>query len=96
MELSSITPPVSAGPDMALLRQDPSRSPEAVAEAFEAVFASQLVKEMRNTLSEGLFGSENSDVLGGLFDLHIGEAMTEGQGLGIKQMVLAHLQQQND
>lgn len=67
--------------------------PEEVAKSFEAVFASLLVKEMRNTLSEGLFGSESSDVFGGLFDLHIGNAMAEGRGLGIKELVLTQLQQ---
>lgn len=68
--------------------------PEEVAKSFEAVFASMLIKEMRNTLSEGLFGSEGSDVFGGLFDLHIGNAMTEGRGLGIKELVLSQLEQQ--
>ena len=61
-----------------------------VAQQLEAVFASMLIKEMRNTLSEGLFGGENSDVLGGMFDLHMGQAMTDGRGLGIKQLVLDH------
>lgn len=78
--------------DFASLRAQATVNPEEAARAFEAVFASLLMKEMRNTLSEGLFGAEKSDVLGGLFDQHIGESLTEGRGIGIKQMVLAHLE----
>ena len=69
-------------------------APEEVARSFESVFASLLLKEMRNTLTDGLFGQESSDVLGGLFDLHMGQAMAQGRGLGIKNMVLSQLQQQ--
>ena len=65
---------------------------EEVATSFEAVFASFLTKEMRKTLADGFFGSEGSDILGGLFDLHMGQAMTNGRGLGIKQMVLSQLE----
>lgn len=67
-------------------------SPEDAAKAFESLFASILLKEMRNSLSEGFFGSEKSDVLGGMFDQYMGQAMTEGQGIGIRQMVLKHSQ----
>lgn len=67
---------------------------EEVASSLESVFASMLIKEMRNTLSEGLFGSEQSDVFGGMFDLHMGQAMTEGRGLGIRDMVLAQIESQ--
>ena len=66
-------------------------TPDEVATAFEAVFASMLVKEMRNTLKDGFFGGESSDVLGGMFDMHIGQAMAESGGLGVKDMVLQHL-----
>ena len=66
---------------------------EAVAESFEAVFASQLVKVMRESLSDGLFGDEQSGVLGGMFDLHMGQALAEGGGLGIKQLVMQHWSQ---
>ena len=76
------------------LKVSPTAEPEEVARSFEAVFASMLIKEMRNTLSEGLFGSEGSDVFGGLFDLHIGNAMADGQGLGIKDLVRSQLEQQ--
>lgn len=94
MELSQATMPITSPAAFsnvdARTLNAANTSKEEAAQAFESVFASLIVKEMRNTLSDGLFGSENSDVLGGLFDLHMGQAMTEGQGLGIKQFVLAH------
>ena len=85
--------PITPSPnvDFESLRSQAEANPVEAARSFEAVFASLLIKEMRNTLSDGFFGSEQSDVLGGLFDQYIGEAISEGQGLGIKQLVLAHL-----
>lgn len=71
-------------------------TPDEVATAFEAVFASMLVKEMRNTLEDGFFGGESSDVLGGMFDMHIGQAMAESGGLGVKEMVLQHLSKEEE
>ena len=88
---SSPLPPLSTV-DIHALNRSSSANVEEVAKSFEAVFASMLIKEMRNTLSEGFFGSEGSDVLGGLFDLHMGQAMTQGRGLGIQQMVMAQLE----
>ena len=70
-------------------------SREEVATSLESVFASMLIKEMRNTLSEGIFGSEQSDVFGGLFDLHMGKAMTDGRGLGIKQIIVSQLESES-
>ena len=75
--------------DVGSLEQSAKVHPEEAATAFEAIFASMLLKEMRNTLSEGFFGSESSDIFGGLFDLHMGQAMTDGNGLGIKELVLS-------
>lgn len=70
--------------------------PIEVAESLEAVFASMLVKEMRNTLPNGFFGEEKSDVMGGMFDLHMGNALAQRQGFGIKQLVLEQLQREAD
>ncbi len=87
---SSLLPKVSAT-DINSQALSVGGSAEEVAQSFESVFASMLVKEIRSTLSEGLFGSEQSDVFGGLFDLHIGQAMTEGRGMGIREMVLKQM-----
>ena len=89
----SATPPISLIKTKAL-EMEVGRSHEEVAKSFESVFASLLIKEMRNTLSDGLFGSEGSDVFGSLFDLHMGEAITNGRGLGVKEMILAQLDRQ--
>ncbi len=64
---------------------------EETATAFEAIFGALLVKEMRKTLPDGLFGSDAADIYGGLFDEHIGQQLAEGDGLGIKQFLLTHM-----
>ena len=88
---SSLLPPGGiAGSDI-LFPTGAGRS-EETAKAFEGMFASLLVKEMRQTLSEGLFGSDTADVYGVLFDQHIGRQLAEGEGLGIKQLILAQAQ----
>jgi Rod binding domain-containing protein len=61
---------------------------EQTAEDFESVFVSLLLKEMRGTLSEGLFGGESSDVLGGMFDQFMGQHLANSSALGIKQMIM--------
>jgi Rod binding domain-containing protein len=62
-----------------------------VAKEFEAVFSSMLVKQMRESLTEGMFGSDSGDVYGGLFDLFLGRHMAEAQPIGIDKMVKAYL-----
>lgn len=49
---------------------NPKASPRDAGKAFESMFASMLIKQMRQTLTpgQGLFGHDPSDVFGGLFD----------------------------
>jgi len=55
------------------------------AQEFERLFATLLVKEMRATLPEGFFGGgAGSDVFDGWFDEHLGTALAEGRGLGLR------------
>ena len=64
---------------------------EAVSRGFESVFLSLLIKSMRTSMtSEGLFGSESSDTLGGLFDLYMGQHLAEASGIGIGHMLNAY------
>ena len=64
-----------------------NHSPE-VAKAFEAIFASLLVKQLRNTgLGEGLFSGDKSDTLGGLFDMFLGQHLAQSEGLGVARMI---------
>jgi len=68
-----------------------ARADEA-ATHFEGVFMSMMLKEMRATLSEGLFSGEGSDTLGALFDMHMGQHLAEQGSIGIRDMVAAHYQ----
>ena len=78
----------------AMLKGGESKGPASadqnarVAEDFEGVFASLLLKEMRKTLEPGtLFGEDSGDVYGGLFDMYLGQQMTQSGGFGLAKMV---------
>lgn len=59
-----------------------------VAKQIEAVFASMLVKEMRNASPGSFFGTDSaSDVYGGWFDQHMGESIAERGSLHIADYV---------
>jgi len=62
---------------------------EAV-EAFQMILATQLVKEMRKTLPNGLFGGgAGSDVYESWFDQHIASALSKTDALGLAGMLKA-------
>ena len=64
----------------------------AVAQGFEGIFASMMIKQMRQSLEpDGLFGKDHGDVLGGLFDLFMGQHMAQSGGFGIGQMIKQQL-----
>ncbi len=74
------------------LRGSAQSSPEEAAARFEELLASMLVKEMRNALPEGFFGkSTGSDVYGGWLDEHLGKAIAETGGLGLRDVLLPGL-----
>ena len=59
-----------------------------VADDFESLFASLMLKEMRKTLEpDTLFGNDSADVYGGLFDLFLGQKVAQSGGFGIARMV---------
>jgi Rod binding domain-containing protein len=59
-----------------------------VAKRLEAVFASMLIKEMRNASPGSFFGTDSaSDVYGGWFDEHIGQALAERGSLHVAEFV---------
>ena len=66
-----------------------------VATHFEGVFMSMMLKEMRATLSDGLFGKEASDTFGALFDMHMGQHLADQGGIGIREMVAAEYQKRS-
>ena len=55
------------------------------ANSSEGVFISLLLKEMRKTVGEGVFGGDASDTIGGLFDLTLGQELGKHGGLGITE-----------
>jgi Rod binding domain-containing protein len=92
--------PFAAGPaldpdHLAVLAQpgaDRGKSAEDVASRFEGVFWSMLTKEMRESLEPGVFlGEDTGDVLGGMFDLYMGEHLAQGQTLGIAALIKRQL-----
>ena len=65
---------------------------EQVADGFESMFASLLLKQMRETLeSDTMFGQDHGDVLGGMFDFYLGQHLAQSGGLGIGAMVRRQL-----
>lgn len=83
---------VSGRLDIAKRQADP-KSTADVAKDFESIFASMLLKEMRQTLEPGsMFGEDSGDIYGGLFDRFVGEHMTKGQGLGLAKMFESSMQ----
>jgi Rod binding domain-containing protein len=63
---------------------DGGRTVEAAHE-FEKLFATLLVKELRRGLPEGFFGQgAGADVYEGWLDEHLGAALSEGRGLGLR------------
>ena len=66
-----------------------------VAAEFDSIFTSLLLKEMRQTIGDGgLFGNDNSDVLGGLFDLYIGQHIATSTNLGIGNLISKYIDAQ--
>src|SRR5215510_9375547 len=64
------------------------QSAERVAQEFESVFTSIMLKEMRKTLETGsLFGEDSSDIYGGMFDQFMGQHMSNAGGMGLANMV---------
>lgn len=52
---------------------------------FERLLSTLLFKEMRRGLSEGFFGAgTGADVYEGWLDEHLGNALSEGRGLGLR------------
>ena len=61
---------------------------DEAAKQFESVFMSMILKQMRQTLDNGFFGKENSDSYGAMFDLYMGQHLSDQGGLGIRESLL--------
>lgn len=65
---------------------------QEAAEKFEALFATQLVKEMRRALPDGFFGSgPGSDTFNGWLDQTLGESLAQSWHLDLAGMVKTNL-----
>jgi Rod binding domain-containing protein len=88
----AMTPGQNIAMKAAPTRDGDRRQIEQVAKGLESMFFSILCKEMRETLEPGtLFGGDQGDVLGGLFDQFMGEHLAQGGSLGIAAMVRKQL-----
>ncbi len=68
------------------------RALDTVANGFESMFLSILLKEMRQTLEpDTMFPQDGGDILGGLFDLFLGQHLARAGALGIGAMVKKQL-----
>lgn len=78
-----------------LLHQAKATDPHAaasVASGFESLFLSQLMKEMRQTLEPGgLFGQDEGDVYGGMFDLYMSQHLAQAGGFGLAAVLKQQL-----
>ena len=91
--LAGLSLPVVASTPM-LRTPDGAADPDAIGQAFESMFATLLIKQMRESLEDGLFGNDPGDVLGGLFDHYLGGHMAASGGFGIGAMIRRQLEMQ--
>jgi len=86
--------PLDLSPTSGIDLADRARGPtlDAAREQFEGVFLSLLLKEMRKTVGDDVFGGDAADTIGGLFDLTLGQELGRQGGLGITDS-LARYQQ---
>jgi len=65
----------------------------AAASEMEALFATQLVKEMRRSLGDGFFGGgAGADTMEGWLDEHLGAALGASGALGLAEAIEVSLQ----
>ena len=77
-----LTAPLSM-PLPQVLSSEPTRrdaDPRTISKQFEGIFATIMLKQMRQSLENGLFPGDSGDVLGGRFDHYIGEHIANAGG----------------
>lgn len=81
-----------AGQKLKAAERAPASDAHSTATRFEALLATQLVKEMRRSLDDGFFGNgPGSEVFEGWLDEHLGEALVRGRGLGLTDGIATSL-----
>lgn len=76
------TPAHAAGSSATVQAKREAKTRETATET-EATFLGMLLKEMRQTLDDGLFPGDSGDVHGGLFDLYLGRHLAAAGGVGL-------------
>jgi len=66
---------------------------EKVAQQFESIFTQMMLKSMRDasTVEGGLFDNDQSKMYREMFDKQISLTMSEGRGIGLKEMLIRQL-----
>ncbi|WP_018139139.1 MULTISPECIES: flagellar assembly peptidoglycan hydrolase FlgJ [unclassified Thioalkalivibrio] len=69
---------------------------EAVAREFEAMLIGQMLKQMREaSLGDGLFDNEQSKMYLEMQDQEFAKAMSQGDGIGLREVLMQQLSQQS-
>lgn len=89
---SAISPPILGANGM----PDARRSPAEVGRSFEAMFASMVVKQLRQTSDgDSIFPNDKGDVIGGMFDQFLGDHIARAGDLGIARMIRTQLERRS-
>src|SRR5947208_3008955 len=92
---AAVTPPLpQVMPTLTPTAPRAHADPKVIGKAFEGIFVSLLIKQMRQSLDGGLFGNDHGDVLGGMFDHFLGEHIAQSGRFGIADMVRMQLEHQ--
>jgi Rod binding domain-containing protein len=88
-----ITSTVSGNEDLQHLA---GKKPNELAQEFESLFVSMLVKELRQTSSSdgGLFPGDPSDTFGGMFDMYMGQHLARSGGIGLAESIAESIAKQ--
>ena len=90
--ISTTTGPSAATMASDLRSADVERQ-QAAAEQFESVFVSMILKQMRQSIDgDGLFSGDSSDVYGGLFDMYMGQHLSQTGKFGISKLISQYLE----
>ena len=84
IESASMMQPSLVKPNLAQGVKSGEPMPKRMAQEFETLMLSQLIKQMRKSSGgEGLFPGDKSDTYGGMFDMMIGKFLSESGGFGL-------------
>lgn len=100
-QLQLPTPPSGDDAHVARLKRASEKGDaKDTAKQFETLFATMLVRELRRSMPEGIFGDgPGADVYEGWFDEHLGNALAQRDSLGLAGMIrtsIGHAQAAKD